>query len=113
MCIDVVEHVDNYIGFLNKIKKISKYSIFHVPLDLSVQSIIRTTPIFYARNSVGHLHYFNKEILLEIFKDLNFEIIDFHYTFNKNIYNYSLIIGTILIIIIIVVFVYKKNKKNV
>jgi len=86
LCIDVVEHVDNYIGFLNKIKKISKYSIFHVPLDLSVQSIIRTAPIFYARKNVGHLHYFNKEILLEIFKDLNFEIIDFHYTFNKNIY---------------------------
>jgi len=95
LCIDVFEHVDNYIGFLNKIKKISQYSIFHVPLDLSVQSIIRTRPIFYARKNVGHLHYFNKEILLEIFKDLDFEILDFHYTFNNNIYKSKSIIKII------------------
>ena len=35
MAIDVIEHVEDYLGFLRKLKKYGKYKIFHIPFDQS------------------------------------------------------------------------------
>ena len=86
LCADVIEHVENPFKFLNEIKKSSNFQILHVPLDLSVNSLIRKSVILKARKNVGHLHFYNKEIILYDLKKLNFEIIDYFYTFNNNIY---------------------------
>lgn len=80
MAIDVFEHVDDYLGFLIKLKEKAKYKIFHIPLDLSVQTVLRSSPIITARKSVGHLHYFTKETALETLKDTGYEIINHFYT---------------------------------
>jgi len=80
MAIDVFEHVEDYFGFLRKLKKKAKYKIFHIPLDLSVQTILRSTPLLRGRKLVGHIHYFTKETALETLKDTGHEIIDFFYT---------------------------------
>jgi hypothetical protein len=40
LCIDVFEHVEDYMGFLKKIRMKAEYKIFHIPLDISVVSII-------------------------------------------------------------------------
>ena len=85
MCADVIEHVENPFKFLNEIKS-SNFQILHVPLDLSVNSLIRKSVILKARKNIGHLHFYNKEIILYDLKKLNFEIIDYFYTFNNNIY---------------------------
>ncbi len=86
LCADVIEHVENPFHFLNEIKKNSKFQILHVPLDLSVNSVMRKSVILKARKKVGHLHFYNKEIILYDLKKLNFEIIDYFYTFNNSIY---------------------------
>ena len=39
MAIDVFEHVEDYFGFLRKLKRYGTYKIFHIPLDLSVQAV--------------------------------------------------------------------------
>ncbi len=80
MAIDVFEHVENYFGFLRKLKKKGTYKIFHIPLDLSVQSVLRETPISKVRQSVGHIHYFTKETALATLKDTGYEVIDYFYT---------------------------------
>src|SRR5690606_20481565 len=60
LMIDVFEHVDDYMGFLRLCKSKAKNTVFHIPLDISVQAIFRNKFIS-ERNSVGHLHYFTKE----------------------------------------------------
>ena len=79
LMIDVFEHVDDYLGFLKLCKNKSKYTVFHIPLDLSINGILRNKLIL-GRNTVGHLHYFMKETALATLKDAGYEIVDFFYT---------------------------------
>ena len=58
ICLDVFEHVDDYIGFLRDLRSRTKYAIFNVPLDMNVSKLF-TSGLRIARDEVGHLHYFN------------------------------------------------------
>ena len=80
LCIDVVEHVEDYIGFLKRLRQRAKYKIFHIPLDISVQTVLRCTPILQGRATVGHLHYFTKETALLTIQDAGYEVVDHFYT---------------------------------
>lgn len=80
MAIDVFEHVEDYFGFLRKLKKKARYKIFHIPLDLSVQSVWRVSPILNRRKSAGHLHYFTKETALATLNDAGYDVVDHFYT---------------------------------
>lgn len=80
MAIDVFEHIEDYFGFLRKLREKGKYKIFHIPLDLSVQTVLRSSPILAARKNVGHIQYFTKETALATLKDAGYEIVDFCYT---------------------------------
>jgi SAM-dependent methyltransferase len=79
LCIDVFEHIDDYMGFLRKLRGRSKYYVFHIPLDISVLSVLRAQPV-QKRKEVGHLHYFDKTTALAALRDTGFEIIDSQYT---------------------------------
>jgi SAM-dependent methyltransferase len=76
LCIDVFEHVDDYIGFIKSLRGFANYKIFHIPLDLSVQTVARSEPLLDARRRVGHLHYFTKETALETIRYCGYEVID-------------------------------------
>jgi hypothetical protein len=80
MAIDVFEHVEDYLGFLRRLKTKGKYKIFHIPLDLSVQAVLRSSRILKCREEVGHLHYFTKETALAALKDTGYEVVDYFYT---------------------------------
>jgi SAM-dependent methyltransferase len=80
LCVDVFEHVDDYIGFIRALKKYADYMVFHIPLDLSVQSVFRDRALLHARESVGHLHYFTRQTALETLKYSGYEIIDCNLT---------------------------------
>ncbi|HXZ04148.1 MAG TPA: hypothetical protein VEH81_04900, partial [Ktedonobacteraceae bacterium] len=56
------------------------YKILHIPLDLSVQTVLRPGALLNVRDSYGHLHYFTKEIALQMLKDVGFEVLDYFYT---------------------------------
>lgn len=79
LCIDVFEHVEDYIGFLKALKSKSNYKIFHIPLEINVLSIIRQKMLI-SRKQVGHLHYFTRETALATLEDCGYEIIDKFYT---------------------------------
>lgn len=80
MAIDVFEHVEDYFGFLRSLREKGTYKVFHIPLDLSVQMVLRSSPILRTRSLVGHLHYFTKETALATLKDTGFIIVDYFYT---------------------------------
>ena len=80
LMIDVFEHVDDYYGFLREAKDKAKQIIFHIPLDLSVQSVWRGYPLLRKRKNSGHIHYFNKDTALATLEYSGFEVIDWFYT---------------------------------
>lgn len=80
MAIDVFEHVEDYYSFLKKLKNKARYKIFHIPLDLSVQSVLRSKPIIERRKKVGHIHYFTKDIAFATLIDAGYKITDWKYT---------------------------------
>lgn len=80
MCIDVFEHVEDYLGFLKKLKGKGEYKIFHIPLDLSVQTVLRGSSLLERRSSLGHIHYFTKQTALATLTDTGYKIVDYCYT---------------------------------
>jgi cyclopropane fatty-acyl-phospholipid synthase-like methyltransferase len=83
MAIDVFEHVEDYIGFLRELKQRGTYKIFHIPLDLSVQTVLRCAPILKERRNAGHIHYFTKDTALATLEDTGYELIDHFYTMSS------------------------------
>ena len=79
LCIDVFEHVDDYLGFLRALKNKAKLKVFHIPLDMNIWSLLRGNMI-RERLTVGHLHYYSKETALATLSDCGYEIIDWFYT---------------------------------
>ncbi|MDQ2907216.1 MAG: class I SAM-dependent methyltransferase [Chloroflexota bacterium] len=80
LVLDVAEHLEDYYGFLRDIRPRSDYKLFHIPLDLSVQTVLRRNGLLKVRASYGHLHYFTKETALQIVKDSGYDVLDCFYT---------------------------------
>jgi len=80
LVIDVIEHIENYFGFLRGIAVKSKYTIFHIPLDLSLWSLFREKMLIESKNRVGHIHNFTEDFIESILTDNGFEIVDKLYT---------------------------------
>jgi SAM-dependent methyltransferase len=75
LSLDVFEHVEDYIGFLRSLRRIADWFIFHIPLDISAQSVVRERPLLAVRSSVGHLHYFTRSTALASLETAGFEIV--------------------------------------
>lgn len=73
LCIDVFEHIEDYFGFLRSIRSKAEVKIFHIPLDISVSSVLRSK-LIDTREKVGHLHYFTRETALATLSDCGYEI---------------------------------------
>lgn len=73
--LDVFEHVEDYIGFLRSLRAIASQFIFHIPLDVSAQSVIREKPLLVGRQTVGHLHYFTRGTALASLETAGYRVI--------------------------------------
>jgi len=80
MAMDVFEHVEDYFGFLRKLRDRAQYKIFHIPLELSAQEVLRGKPLLNARRNVGHIHHFSKETALATLEDCGYTVLDHFYT---------------------------------
>lgn len=80
LAIDVFEHLEDYFCFLRGLHKKGKYKIFHIPLEMSVQTVWRISSILQARKYQGHLHYFSQETALATLQDAGYQIVDYFYT---------------------------------
>jgi Methyltransferase domain len=75
LCMDVFEHVDDYLGFVRKLRDKADYKIFHIPLDLSAVSVMRGN-MMAMRKAYGHLHYFSQETARATLEDCGYRILD-------------------------------------
>lgn len=80
MAIDVFEHVEDYFGFLRKLRAKGTHKIFHIPLELSALQVMRASPLIEARRGVGHIHHFTKETALATLEDCGYKVLDHFYT---------------------------------
>lgn len=78
LIIDTLEHFENCFELLRDIKPKSTYKIFQLPLDISVKSILGNKLPEY-RHATGHLHFYSKDIALEMIKDAGYEVLDHFY----------------------------------
>jgi len=80
LVLDVIEHLTDYFGFLQKLKAKGRDKIFHIPLDLSAQTVRRKNGLVKRREMYAHLHYFGKETALRTLSDCGYEVLDYFYT---------------------------------
>jgi len=86
LLLDVIEHLSNPFNFLEKIRDNADYYIFHIPLDLSAINVAREKPILKAREKVGHIHYYTKNLALSLLRECGYNIVKWSYsgaTFNS------------------------------
>jgi SAM-dependent methyltransferase len=76
LAMDVIEHVDDYLGFLRALKDLATWKLLHIPLDLSVSSVARPKSLQTARDKVGHLHYFTRETALATLCEAGHVVVD-------------------------------------
>jgi SAM-dependent methyltransferase len=83
LVMDVIEHLEDYFSFLRDVRTKAEHKIIHIPLDVSVRTVLRgKLPDF--RAAYGHLHYFTKELALQMLKDVGYEVVDYVYTWQEN-----------------------------
>jgi cyclopropane fatty-acyl-phospholipid synthase-like methyltransferase len=80
LLIDIIEHLEDYFRFLRDVKERSSYKILHIPLEMFALSSLYPQFLLGQRKKVGHLHYFSKDIALQVLRDLGYEIVDYQYT---------------------------------
>jgi SAM-dependent methyltransferase len=73
VCLDVFEHVEDYYGFLRLLRPRARTHIFKIPLDMCVLKIL-TPALKAARDTVGHIQYFNDYTAVETLKDSGYQI---------------------------------------
>jgi SAM-dependent methyltransferase len=79
LALDVFEHVPDYMGFLQQCRAMSRYQLYHIPLDIHVSAVLRNS-FGRVRQSIGHIHYFTADTALAVLRDTGHEIVDFTYT---------------------------------
>jgi len=79
LMLDVIEHVEDYFSFMRDIQPKGSYKIIHIPLDLTMRSFFRGR-LLELRRDHGHIHYFTRDIALEMLKDIGYEVLDYFYT---------------------------------
>jgi len=79
LVIDVIEHVPDYLGFLEKCRQRARFKLYHIPLDIHVSSVVRASFI-NERHTIGHIHYFTAESAFASLSDTGHKVIEFCYT---------------------------------
>jgi|GEM_PF-5486521 len=79
-CIDLLEHLYFQRQFLEKVRQISRYSVFHVPLGNNLKNKL------FDRwkqqiTKYGHIQFYDTGSLITAFADAGLAIRDYQYTF--------------------------------
>jgi hypothetical protein len=78
ICVDVIEHVEDYFGFLRNLRTKGRYKIFNIPLEFTSIGAARGWPRD-SWDTLGHVHYFTKDTALQSLKDAGYTVVDHFY----------------------------------
>lgn len=80
LVLDIIEHIEDYYGFLRRLRHKADYLIYNLPLDISSWSVFRESKtITDARRRTGHLHHFTKDIALDVLRQTGFDVVAWRY----------------------------------
>lgn len=86
LLLDVFEHLQDYLGFLADLRGRARWFVFHIPLDLNVEALLRRSrPMLEMRERYGHLHYFTAETALATLADCGYAVRDSFFTWDTEI----------------------------
>lgn len=80
LAIDVLEHVPEPDLFLTHLESKAPLLVLHVPLDLSVRSVIKPEILETERRTVGHIHFYTAPYLRRVLRNRGYQILSWHYT---------------------------------
>lgn len=80
LVLDVIEHLEDYFTFLRDLKSKSRYKLFHIPLEISIQGVMRGKIFVRNRDAHGHLHHFTKETAIRALEDAGYKVLDYSYS---------------------------------
>ena len=89
LLMDVVEHMEDYFSFLREIQQKSEYKIIQLPMDINARDVLFGNLVRF-RADFGHLHYFTKDLALQMLEDVGYEVVDYLYTWQSNSFQYEL-----------------------
>jgi SAM-dependent methyltransferase len=79
LLVDVIEHIEDYLGFLREVRTKARYKIFHIPLEFTAIAALRRWPKD-TWIDLGHIHSFTRDTALQSLRDTGYTIIDYSYT---------------------------------
>lgn len=80
LALDAVEHIDDHRDFLRALCPGACPHIIQLPLDLSLLSNLQRERLRWARESVGHLHFFAKNTALRLLRETGYAVADWFFT---------------------------------
>ena len=74
LCIDVLEHVPDDVGFLVALRGRADHFLFRIPLDLSALDVVRPRRMLEARRSLLHRHVYTRELALDLLERAGYRV---------------------------------------
>jgi hypothetical protein len=79
--IDVIEHMEDAFAFLRNIRTKADYFVFHIPLEISCEHILRGF-VMESRKLYGHIQQYTRETALATLQECGYTILQHFYTPN-------------------------------
>jgi SAM-dependent methyltransferase len=79
LVLEVVDHIEDYLGFLRMLKGRAEWKIFSFSLDISVQNAVRKGALLRRRRDHCHLHHFSSETALASLEHTGYEVLEYSF----------------------------------
>jgi hypothetical protein len=79
LVLEVVDHIEEYLGFLRMLRTRAEWKVIGFSLDITVLAALRTGIFTKWRDGLSHLHHFNKEIALDTLRHTGYQVVDYCY----------------------------------